>query len=97
MAGQDFDLAGRLLRTNLSPDPDTLFVESSSSLFGSYSTCFYQAGMTMTWQCLARISHQATEPTRTLRVMGSQGVLQIAIDVGSYQLINLRGQLVRVV
>ena len=96
MARKDFDMVGRLFGTDLVIDQNTLFVESPSSLFGSYSTCFSQAGMSLTWQGLARTGSGAAEPTSTLRIMGSQGVLKIALEEGSYQLINLRGQLVRV-
>lgn len=75
MAHQDFDLASRLLKTNLVIDPNTLFTHSPLSRFGSFSTCFSQGGMSLTWQGLARIGRRATEvtrPTRTLRIMGSQ-------------------------
>ena len=95
MARQDFDMVSRLLKTNLAIDPNTLFIDSPSSRFGSYSTCFNRSGISLTWQGLARIGRQATRPTSTLQILGSQGVLQIAIDGGGYKLVNLRGQPVR--
>ena len=94
MARQDFDLAGRLLRTNLAIDPNTIFMDSPSSLFGSYSTCLYRAGMALTWQGLARIGRRASGSNGILRIFGSEGVLQIATDGLGYQLVDFREQLV---
>ena len=51
--------------------------------------------MALTWQGLARIGRRASGPTGTLRIFGSEGVLQIATDGLRYQLVDLRGQLVR--
>lgn len=94
MARQDLDLASRLLRTNLSIDPNTLFSDSPSSGFGSYSTCIHCAGMVLTWQGLARIGGRSVEPTSALHLRGSNSVLTMEMSKSSYKLVDFQGKTV---
>ncbi len=95
IARPDFDRAGRLIGSALSVDAQRLLADSPSAAFGSYSARFDSAGTTVVWQGLARIGLQASVPTTTLRLFGSEGLLQLTADGLGYQLIDWQGRIVR--
>ena len=96
MAQQDIDRAGHLIGLDLKIDVQTLFADSSSATFGSYSARFDRAALTVIWQSLARVGSQANAPVRILRLSGSKGILQTAADGLNYEFVDLRGRIVRV-
>ena len=95
IAQQDIDRAGRLIGVDLAIDAQLIFTDSPSATFGSYSARFHRSGMAVTWQGLARVGRPVGRPTGTLRILGSEGVLQITTDERSYRLVNFRGRVVR--
>ncbi|MBO0951053.1 hypothetical protein [Fibrella forsythiae] len=65
-------------------------LERSSTGFGSYWAQLEQQGVTVSWQGLARIGGEATEPTTQLRLWGTKGLVQSHPDGAGYQLIDLQ-------
>lgn len=95
LAQQDIDLSGFMAGLELYGDKKILFGASSSTGFGSCSARFTHNTVEVTWQGLARYGGASNQLSRTIRLFGSKGVLQTAVDGLSYQMVDYAGRNIR--
>jgi hypothetical protein len=88
-------LVSQLVDVDLAIDSQLLRTPVASADHGSYYVRLDTTDVAITWQALARVSGQASDPTSTLRIMGSKAIMHVDIDGLGYNVVNFRGQIVQ--
>lgn len=95
MAAQDVKRVAAVTNLPILFDEAVFFADSPSAKFGSFSTQFLVNDVRVIWQALACVSGTFDKPVRTLRLSGSEGVLQLNSQEASFYITDFKGRILQ--
>lgn len=89
---RDGQLVSYLTEKKLDAELSTIVANSAAAPFGSYSTRFDVAGVSVVWQRLAYVGAVAKASSGSITLAGSQGSMHINLGTLEFSAVNFRGQ-----